>query len=272
MRPLPLPSAEGPLLPWLLAVLAPMNRTRVKLLLRHGSVHVNGVPVTRHDHPLCPGDRVTLERETAATGLPILFENAGVLAIDKPAGLLTVATDAEKTATAFVKLNEARGPVFVVHRLDRETSGVLLFAKAASVRDALQAGWDDVAKTYLAVVEGVPRRAEGVVENHLAEGTNLRMRVVPAGEGAQRAASRYRVRRSRNGLSLVEVELLTGRKHQIRVHMAGLGCPVIGDNAYGARSNPAARLGLHAWRVAFADAGSRVEVESAFPAALAKLV
>jgi 23S rRNA pseudouridine1911/1915/1917 synthase len=284
MQSLPSPTAEAPLLEWLLAALAPTNRTRVKQLLRSGRVTVNGAAVTRHDHPLRPGDKVSIARDAPApsgpAGVPVVYEDAHLVVIDKPAGLLTVATESEKTDTAFVRLSAAlaarkAGRPFVVHRLDRDTSGLLLFARSTEVRDQLQANWEAVTKTYLAVVEGQPSPADGVVENYLTEGRDLRVRASRhAGKDAKRAASRYTLRETRDRYSLVEVTLETGRKHQIRVHMAGLGCPVAGDKMYGAMSDPAKRLCLHAWRLAFDHpvTGERVEAESPLPAALARVV
>lgn len=284
-RDLPTPTAAAPLLDWLLVALRPTNRTRVKQLLRGGRVAVNGTPATRHDHPLRPGDRVTISREGTeakrqAALIRVVYEDDSLIVIDKPAGLLTVATEAEKTDTAFARLLadlEARraGRPVVVHRLDRDTSGLLLFARSAEVRDRIQANWDAVTKTYLAVVEGTPQPAAGVIENYLAEGKSLRVRATgPDAAGAKRAVSRYRVTATRGRYSLVEVELVTGRKHQIRVHLAGLGCPVAGDADYGAKTDPAGRLGLHAWRLAFDHpvSGTRVEWESSMPEVLRRVI
>jgi 23S rRNA pseudouridine1911/1915/1917 synthase len=283
-RELPAPTSEGRLLDWLLVALAPMNRTRVKEVLRSGRVRVNGAPTTRHDHPVRPGDRVAISRDAAAPtadrmGFAVVHEDDAVVVIDKPPGLLTVATDNEKLDTAFVRLGlhltaARKGRPFVVHRLDRDTSGLLLFARSPEARDALQANWDAVAKTYLAVVEGRPPAEEGVVENYLTEGRDLRVRASTRPDGGgKRAVSRYEVLASRGGYSLVQVVIETGRKHQIRVHLAGLGCPVAGDTVYGARTSPAGRLALHAWRLAFDHpvTGERVEVESPFPEPLRRI-
>jgi 23S rRNA pseudouridine1911/1915/1917 synthase len=281
-RPLPPPTAPGPLLPWLLAALAPTNRTRVKQLLQHGCVLVNDRPVTRHDHELRAGDRVRLAAEGAAPrpgqppALPVVYEDAAVVVVDKPAGLLSVASDEQKDDTAFTRLTAAlarrkAGRPFVVHRLDRGTSGLLLFARSAAARDRLQSTWDAVTKTYLAVVEGAPRPAEGTIDNVLLEGNNLRVRTASADEpGAKRAVSRYRTLETRGGFALVAVELVTGRKHQIRVHLAGLDCPVAGDRDYRATTNPAGRVCLHAWRLGFDHpaTGERVEVEAPLPTEL----
>ncbi|MBY0457320.1 MAG: RluA family pseudouridine synthase [Gemmataceae bacterium] len=269
------------MLEFLLAALAPMNRTRVKQLLRSGRVVVNGTPTTRHDHPVRPSDAVILARaapppSAEQLGVTVVFEDAHLVVIDKPSGLLTVATESEKLDTAFVRLSgylasRGGGRPFVVHRLDRDTSGLLLFARSAGVRDHLQEHWEDVTKTYFAVVEGQPRPAEGVVDNFLTEGRDLRVRASDRpGKDAKRAVSRYKVLEARGRYSFVEVELETGRKHQIRVHMAGLGCPVAGDELYGATTDPARRLCLHARKLAFEHpfTGERLEAESPTPQAL----
>ena len=274
-EPLPTPTAPGPLLPWLLAALSPMNRTKVKQLLKHGCVAVNGKATTQHDHPLRPGDRVTLERggpvAKPAKELAIVYEDDAVVVIDKPVGLLSVANETEKDDTAFTRLT-ARGPArpLVVHRIDRDTSGLLLFAKSVPVRDRLQADWDRVEKIYLAVVEGKPDPDAGTIDNYLTEGRDLRVRRVPPGPNAKRAVSHYKTIRTRGPHSLVEVRLETGRKHQIRVHLAGLGCPITGDGMYRAKTDLADRLALHAWRLAFDHplTGARIELESPMPKAL----
>lgn len=286
-RDLPQPTEPAPLLTWLLTALAPMNRTRVKEVLRSGRVEVNGASVTRHDHPLNPGDRVRLLRDPPALADPkaarltIAHEDDAVIVIDKPSGLLTVsAGEGDKSDTAFARLSgslERRraGRPFVVHRLDRGTSGLLMFARSADARDRLQANWEAVTKTYLAVTIGTPEPTDGVIDNFLTEGADLRVRSSRFdGLGAKRAVSRYRVTGGRGKFALVEVVIDTGRKHQIRVHLAGIGCPVIGDTMYGAKLDPAERLGLHAWRLAFdhPTSGKRIEVESPFPKELRKLV
>lgn len=285
LSPLKTVTAAGPLLAWLMDALRPMNRTRVKQLLRHGRVRVNGAIITRHDYPLRPGDHVAsaralvVDRSLEEAGVAIVLEDDALIVIDKPPGLLTVATAAEKTDTAFARLSAhlgARelGRPFVVHRLDRETSGLLLFARSAAVRDHLQANWDEVKKTYLAVVEGKPRQEEGTVDNFLLEGRDLRVRAVRKGSGGRRAVTHYRVIAANGPYSLVEVDLETGRKHQIRVHLTGLGCPVIGDPLYGSASDPAGRLGLHAQRLSLdhPTTGVRLDLEAPLPAALRRVV
>lgn len=280
-HPYPPVQSESALLPWLLAALAPMNRTRVKDLLRSGRVLVNGSSTTRHDYALLVGDRVTIAREPpASSNVAIVFEDEAIIVLYKQSGLLTVATEAEKEDTAFVRLADHlkrrhAGRPFVVHRLDRGTSGLLLFARSAGIRDELQAAWDTVEKTYLAIVDGGPRQDSGTIENYLLEGKNLRMQAFDRPrDGAQRAVSRFRVLATRGPYALVEVKIETGRKHQIRVHLAGLGCPVVGDADYGAKSDPVRRLGLHASWLRFPHpvTGRSVELYSPLPPELNRLV
>lgn len=285
-RDLPPPAAPGELLAWLLVALQPTNRTRVKELLRSGRVEVNGVSVTRHDLPLKPGDRVRILRDPPPArdprmgGLIIAYEDEAVVVLDKPSGLLTLGAPGDPTPSAFTKLNAAMqarraGSVVVVHRLDRGTSGLLMFARTLELRERIQATWETVSKTYLAIVEGVPDPPEGVIDNFLIEGTDLTVRASKTERpGSKRAISRYRVVSTRGRCSLVEVAIETGRKHQIRVHMAGLGCPVVGDKRYEAKFNPAGRLGLHAWKLAFdhPTTGKRLELESPLPSGLRKVV
>lgn len=285
---LPPLTADEPLLPWLLRVLQPMSRTGVKDLLRHGHVQVNGTATTKHDHLLRLGDRVILSRERRPAGalalqragVVIVYEDNALVVIDKPSGLLSVSTDAEKTDTAFLHLNtemqaQHTGRPFVVHRIDRDTSGLLMFARSETVRDTLKANWGSVQKTYLAVVEGRPKEPEGKVESYLVEGRDLRMRTCQADRAdAKLAISHWRLVSVRGKYSLVEVRLETGRKHQIRLHMAGLGCPVVGDPGYGAKSDPAKRLGLHSWRLALdhPTTGQRLTLEVPLPGSLQRLV
>ena len=265
-----------PLLDWLLAARPGLTRSAAKGLLRSGRVTVNGAVATRHDHPVTAADAVRVgpavaDRSLTAVGLRVVFEDTAVVVVDKPAGLLSVATDDEKTDTAFARLRhhlDARraGRPFVVHRLDRDTSGLLLFAKSPEARDRLQAGWAAVRKEYLAVTDGIPQPPSGTVENHLVEGRDLRVRPCStATPGAQHAVTRYRVVGGRGRYAAVAVELLTGRKHQIRAHLAGLGCPVVGDPLYGEAPGPAGRLGLHAERLAFPHPGTGELVELRAP-------
>jgi 23S rRNA pseudouridine1911/1915/1917 synthase len=252
---------------------------------------VNGAAVKQWDHPLALGDVVTVggARQTAAAGrlkaarIEIVHEDEALLVVEKPEGLLTVATDRDKSDTLFFRLAEfLRGRdgaravrPQVVHRLDQETSGLVLFAKSAAIKAQLQQNWAGVEKTYLAIVEGTPEPAEGTIASHLTETKALRVysHAEPT-PGAKQATTRYRLLRSKADLSLLEIGLETGRKHQIRVHLADLGHPVAGDARYGAKTNPAKRLALHAAQLALVhpETGERLEFASSLPPPLARLV
>lgn len=260
------PADAGPLLEWLLRVLQPMSRTRIKQLLKYGQITVNGTPISQFDHPLAAGDVVRVQPRSptadlqvvlAQVGMPIVFMDDHLVAVNKPEGLLSVASEREKARTSFVVLKEAMeqhrlGRPFVVHRLDRETSGLLLFARTDNIRTQLQEAWDTLQKTYHAWVEGEPPAETGTIENYLIEGADYRVSATSSDRPhAKHAITRYRIRQRSGPWTLVEVDLITGRKHQIRVHLAGLGCPIVGDRFYHATTDPLARLGLHAWRMQF---------------------
>jgi 23S rRNA pseudouridine1911/1915/1917 synthase len=262
-----------------------MPRTRVKELLRQGKITVNGVSITQFNHRLQPDDRVAIVSKKAGhselerAGLSILHLDDDLLVVDKPVGLLTVASPGERSRTAFALIlaylsREKMGRPYVVHRLDRETSGLLIFARSTAVRDRLQSGWPAVTKTYLGIVEGIPEPPEGQVRSYLTEGPDLRMRSGAARTDSKLAVTHYKVASARGRWALLELGLETGRKHQLRVHMKSLGCPIIGDNAYGAATNPANRLGLHAWRLEFdhPTTGKRLTIESPMPRVLEQIV
>ena len=223
---------------------------RIKSFLEHRQISVDGFVTSRFDYPVRRGQtiRIALSGGRASRSpLEIVYEDGDLLAVNKPAGLLTVATDTEKELTAYRLLKDGgTGPVFVVHRLDRDTSGVLLFAKSAEIRDALQRGWDETRRReYLAVCEGIFSEKTGRCDTFLRE-TAAHVVYSAAGTAGKRAVTRYTVIKENAGFSLLRVLIETGRKNQIRVHMKELGHPIVGDRKYGASGNPLKRLGLHA--------------------------
>lgn len=285
-RQWPVAKAE-PLLAYLLGALK-LKRGAVKNLLKFGAVTVNGAVVRQFDHPLTVGDVVSVaSREAAAatgqlqrSSIQIVYEDEALIVVDKPAGLLTVATDRESLDTLYVRLNAylrqrdgARAAV--VHRIDRETSGLVLLAKSEAAKTRLQESWPAVEKRYLAVVHGAPAQAEGTISNYLSE--HERSLKVTASDypraGSRLAVTHYAALKTVGERTLVEVRLETGRKHQIRVHLAGLGCPVVGDRRYGAAPS-APRLALHACglRLTHPLTGQPLCVRSPLPAALRKLL
>jgi 23S rRNA pseudouridine1911/1915/1917 synthase len=281
--------APAELLPFLLAEWPEVKKKRIRTWLKFRAVTVNGIPVTQFNHPLRPGDVVAILTEQAParkhefdSGLHIVFEDDSLLVIDKPAGLLSIATESERERTAYHELTDylrdaptrRRERVWIVHRLDRETSGLMVFAKTAAAKSALQQGWDDVEKRYQAVVEGAPPAEHGTFESDLNEASPSRVFSAPSSERTRHAVTRYRVLAGGGARTLVELTLVTGRRHQIRVHLADAGCPVVGDTKYGARTDPVRRLALHAYRLAFRHPATQklMSFDSPLPQDLARLV
>ena len=192
-------------------------------------------------------------------GLVILHEDRDIIVVDKPAGLLTISTEREKSRTAYFILTDyvrkgvakSRNRVFIVHRLDRETSGILIFAKNEAAKFRLQSQWQDNKKRYLAVVHGRCEKQADTITTYLAE--NQAHGVYTTGDRHKGKLSRtaYKILKQTNDYSLLEVDLLTGRKHQIRVHLAGIGHPVVGDQRYGKEHKGGQRLALHAHSISF---------------------
>ncbi len=191
-------------------------------------------------------------------GLPILHEDKDIIVVDKPAGLLTIGTEREKARTAHFLLNDyvrkgnpkSRNRVYVVHRLDKDTSGLLLFAKSEQAKKYLQGHWGDTDKRYLAIVHGQLTPQEGTISSYLAENAAQKVYTAAAAQG-KLSHTAYKVLQASKGLSLVEIKLLTGRKHQIRVHFAEKGHPVVGDRKYGGGEPLFKRLALHACSLSF---------------------
>jgi 23S rRNA pseudouridine1911/1915/1917 synthase len=265
------------------------KKKQIRTWLKFRAVTVNDVPVTQFDHPLVAGDVVAIHTRHAParkaelpSGLRILFEDATLIVVDKPAGLLSIATETERERTAYHELNEylrdaptrRRERVWIVHRLDRETSGLMVFAKTAEAKAILQQGWDSVEKRYQAVVEGSPPAERGTFESDLNEASPARVFRAPPSERTRHAITRYRLLARTATRALIELTLVTGRRHQIRVHLADAGCPVVGDEKYGAKTDPAGRLALHACGLAFRHPATQnaLSFESPLPKELACLL
>lgn len=277
--------SQGTLLPFLLSEVRDKSRNTVKNFLARRQVLVDGAVVTRFDAPLKPGQTVTLlPPESAGTAeLPfaVLYEDRDLLVVDKPAGLLSMANEKEKRRTAYrmvtdyVRAREPGGRVFIVHRLDRDTSGVLVFAKNEAMKRSLQDNWEKLVQRrgYLAAVEGTLPQKEGEIRSFLRETATHLVYSAPKGHGAKEAITRFRVCSENRGYTLVEVSIDTGRKNQIRVHMQDLGCPVAGDRQYGAATDPMGRLALHAHELILTDPRTRqiMTLRASLPTGFRKL-
>ncbi len=272
------PSAETTLLVFLRKALPDWRPKTIKDRLKRKCICVNGEVVTHHAFALPRKHRVEIHDSPVVMtnvrgGVRVLFKDSSLVGIDKPAGLLSVGTDRSGSRHTLAMVREALGArekLWPVHRLDRETSGVLLFARSRAVCDAIQGSWSDVEKVYFAVVEGHLSPPEGVIEQPLFEDRSLNVRV-SSKPSAKDARTRYWTRETSRERSLVEIQLDTGRRHQIRAHMAWLGNPVVGDSRYG---HKAPRMALHAHRLSFSHPLSQeaVVLESKMPSAFGRLL
>ncbi len=264
------------------------SRSAVKSLLAHKQIKVNGKLITQFDHPLKPGDKVSVmkfdqsRKEKKLNGLKIVFEDDELIVIDKEAGYLTVSTDKEKARTIYHSLNEylkkkkRDGRVFVLHRLDRDVSGLLAFSKTADTQAVFQKNWDKVVKEYIytAVVEGKPEKENGTVKTWLSENKNLVMMSSPTNNGGMEAITHYKTVKSTGRYTLLDFELETKRKNQLRVQMQSIGHPVVGDKKYGAPNNPIKRIALHVRKmtVVHPRTGEKLEFISPVPRQMQYLI
>jgi 23S rRNA pseudouridine1911/1915/1917 synthase len=242
------------------------SRTKGKQLLKYRAVMVNDLAATRLDQILAPGDVLTItSANEVSSGYPpcpgqnIIYEDADILVIDKPPGLLTIASETEKTKTAYHQLtaclrerSDDKARVFIIHRLDQGTSGLLVFAKNEIAKHTLQGSWQDARKRYWAIAEGRPQKDSGTITSYLCESKIHRVYSIKTDNGEGKyAETRYQVVQSNDEYSLLDITLITGRKNQIRVHLADMGHPVAGDKKYGAKTDPIKRLALQSYFLAF---------------------
>ena len=252
------------LIPFLIARLQGWSRSTIKQRLKNGCVNVNGAQVTRHDHYLRAGDQVVVEAPARGVSsvrgqLGILYQDRDLIAINKPAGLLSVGSGKDKEPHALGILRDQLSrrnksiKLWPVHRIDHDTSGVLLFATSREMREAVMQGWKAAEKTYLAIVEGCPKPAVGTIDQPLSLDTVIYQMHVGPHPDAKRAVTHFTTERSVGQRTLLRVELETGRQHQIRAHLAWLGHPVVGDQRYGTAGT---RMGLHALRLSITKPGT----------------
>jgi tRNA pseudouridine32 synthase/23S rRNA pseudouridine746 synthase/23S rRNA pseudouridine1911/1915/1917 synthase len=215
-------------------------------------------------------------------GLTILHEDKDILVVEKPAGLLTVGTERNKSRTVHYLLNDyvrkgnpkSRNRVYVVHRLDQDTSGILLFAKSEPAKKFLQEHWEQTDKYYLAIVQGQITPKEGTISTYLAENSAHKVYSTPDAAKGRLSHTAYKVLKGGKGFSLVEIHLLTGRKHQIRVHFAEKGHPVVGDSKYGRGKIGSKRLALHARSITFTHpfSGKQMTFDTGIPGDFVRLL
>ena len=278
-------SATANLLDELQALYPDSSKTTLRQLLQNGRVRVNGDVEKNAKLELESGDAIEVlaksDERALPDGLSILHEDTDVIVILKANGLLTVATERDRENTAQAYLNTYLGArhedrIHVVHRLDRETSGVLVFAKNFHSREQLkeQFAAHTVDRIYVAIIEGAMSPPSGTIRSNLLERKDLRMQSVDAHPDAKFAVTHYRTIATAGPYSMLEVTLETGRKNQIRAHLSEAGHPVAGDPFYGARTNPLGRLGLHAKLLGFShpSTGRKMTFTAPLPKSFRALV
>ena len=252
---------ECELLPFLLDTLKGQSRNSIKSLLSSHRISIDGAPISQFNFKLYPNDVVLISkkpiRKKKRSNLPIIYEDKDIIVINKQSGLLSIASDKEKSSTAYrmlmdyVQQIDKHNRIFVVHRLDEDTSGVLMVAKNPTIQKALQDSWNDLVKKrgYYAIVEGIMENKTGTVKSYLKKNAqNMMYSSKKKGDG-QLAITHYKVIKENDNYSLLDVNIDSGRKNQIRVHMGDLGHYIVGDDKYGEPANPLHRLGLHAYEL-----------------------
>jgi len=255
------------------------SKASVKNLISHGCIQVNGKMVTNPSTVIKPGDNVEyIRRKKPQTKVkapfPVIFEDEVILVVEKPPGLLTIG-DKGIGGTSFYKImldhvkekSKGKERIFIVHRLDREVSGLLVFAKSEKIQQKLKDKWQQSKKMYYALVEGHPPNETGTIQTWLVDGKDQKVVSVREQEGAKLAITHYKILDKTEDYSLLEVQLETGRKNQIRVHLSGIGCPVVGDRRYGADARFERRIRLHAFYLSFPhpETGIHIEFKSKMP-------
>lgn len=231
-----------------------LSKNSVKSLLHNEKVFVNGNMTTKYNYELNIGDVVEI-REKVAKNIDIIYEDKDIIVINKPSGLLTVATEKEKNKTAYhlvmeyLKKKNKNNRIFIIHRLDKDTSGIIMFAKNERAKHLYQDNWNDIVKKrcYYAVIDGKMENKEGTIKSYLKENGNMVYSVKD--RSGKLAITEYKVLKKRKNISLLDINLKTGRKNQIRVHMKENKTPILGDLKYGEKSKLINRLALHAYKL-----------------------
>ena len=263
-----------------------MSRNRAKALISNRVILVNNTITTHPLTELKPGDVVQLDRSKHKKSfhckeLDIVFEDPYLFVVDKHPGLLSMSNNSRQQTVQtvlnrYLEKGGGRNTSHLVHRLDRDTSGLMVYAKDVQTQQSLINGWQQLVsdRRYLALVKGEFEQPRGRVQSWLTEDKKFITHSSPVDNGGKYAVTHYKVLTSSNGYSLVECELETGRKNQIRVHMADLGHPVVGDRKYGSDEDPMRRLGLHAYMLCFTHpvTGKHLRFETPVPFCFEKLL
>ena len=248
------------------------SKNNIKTYLKNKQFLVNGIPVSQFNYPLVKDDIVEftkirykqIENKTpqkeSSYKLDIIYEDDTFIALNKPSGMLSIESDTEKLDTIYnhvsryVSIKSKDKRVYLLHRIDKDTSGVIVFVKDELTRNILSKKWNELVKSreYIAIVDGIPEKKENTIKTYLKKNeVNNLMYSVKNPKDGKLSITNYKVIKSTDKYSLLDVDIETGRKNQIRVHMKEMGNPIIGDPKYGNDTNPINRLGLHAYKLEF---------------------
>lgn len=269
------------LMEYAFTILPDAKRVDIKKWLKYNHFAINGKIQNSFDAPVAPGDVVELNFTRPFTvfshpRIKIVYEDDDIIVVDKGYGLLSVGTDSSKKSNVdtaysilrqYVKSKHPSNKIFIVHRLDRDTSGLMIFAKTMEAKENLQHNWNNMVlqRKYVALLDGEMEEQSGVIRTHLAETSQHEVYSTENGDEGKLAVTRYRVRKKGKGHTLAEFSLDTGRKNQIRVHARDLGCPITGDKKYGKGAGPLHRLALHAETIRFAHPITKMDMNFTSP-------
>jgi|WetSurMetagenome_2_1015567.scaffolds.fasta_scaffold26410_3 23S rRNA pseudouridine1911/1915/1917 synthase len=253
------------------------SKTKVRSILKHGSVRVNKKIVTRGDILLKAGDIVEYIKDKPKdenAPYTLLYDDESILVSEKPAGMLTIGYKDQgeysfyKDWLTYIKdRSKGKERIYIIHRLDKEVSGIILFAKDEVVQEKIKEGWSKNIKRYYALVEGRPETPKGIIRSYLAEGPKEMMVSSSNPDKGKLAVTHYETIKEYPAHTLLEVSLETGRKNQIRVHLAEIGCPIVGDRRYGSKDPFTRKIRLHAYQLSFEhpETGQWMKFETRIP-------
>lgn len=276
---------EAQLMDFIMKQMSGVSRNHVKDLLKGHGVSVDRVLVTRFDHPVHPGQTIRISRHKRSSELnnkyvKIVYEDKDIVVIEKAPGILSMGANPSQFCVKTVldeyfSKRHFKCTAHVVHRLDRETSGLMVYAKNMEMEQVLENNWHDIVydRRYVAVVCGQLEKEGGTIQSWLKDNKAFVTYSSPTDNGGKEAITHYRKLKMSEQYTLVELKLETGRKNQIRVHMADIGHPVAGDMKYGNGRDPMGRLALHAYRLHFYHprTGEPMMFETPFPSVFRRM-
>lgn len=250
------------------------SKNNIKSLLSKKHIYVNDNLQTKYDYKLSIGDIISIKTTEIVDSktnvkINIIYEDEDIIVINKPSGILTIATNKEKELTIYhlvmqyLKSKNKNNKVFIIHRLDKDTSGILIFAKSEKIKKLFQDDWNNIVleRRYYAIVEGNLKNNNGTIKSYLKENKNYIVYSSNDKVNGKLAITDYEVVKTNNKYSLLDINIRTGRKNQIRVHLYDIGKPIIGDKKYGSKINPIGRLALHAYRLKLIDPRNNNELD-----------